>query len=285
MIALIPTPLCGGSGEVRAFQAVDTVVDPSCRGQGVFVKLGELAQDPVALGAQLLWGFPNASAAPGWYGKLRWTDFGPVPLLVRPLRSSFVLRRLHEKLGLIDFPLIRRVATNSLLYDDGAALETDVEHLWRRIAPQFGIAVQRGGAWMRWRLQDKPGTNYRCVGIKPDGGNLEAFVATKIVEKHGARLCYVMEAISTPEGKKSLVSLLSSELSLAARKGAEAALAWCPKAAPNYRAYRSAGFFPFPLRLRPIEINFGARALLPEAALLTQPNARWYVSFLDSDTN
>ena len=64
-----------------------------------------------------------------------------------------------------------------------------------------------------------------------------------------------------------------------------AALAWCPKTAPNYRAYRKARFLPVPPKLRPIEINFGARALVPEAAAFAAPDARWYVSFLDSDTN
>jgi hypothetical protein len=79
--------------------------------------------------------------------------------------------------------------------------------------------------------------------------------------------------------------MLLAELSGAARQGAEAALAWCPRAAPNYRAYRKAGFLPVPARLRPIEINFGARSLTPESEAAAAPDARWYVSFLDSDTN
>lgn len=285
MIALVPTHLCCAAGEVRGYQAVDTVVDPSCRGHGVFATLGELAQDAQALGGKLLWGFPNANAAPGWYGKLGWTHFGPVPLLVRPLRSSFLLGRLHGKLRAIDLPLIRSRITASLLYRDGKVLEDDVDELWLRVASEYGIAVERSGAWMRWRLRDKPGADYRCVGIKSGDGELAGFVATKVVDKHGARLCYVMEAMSTAENANNLASLIASELSHATHEGAEAALAWCPKTAPNYRAYRKAGFLPFPPRLRPIEINFGARALAPEASALAAPGARWYVSFLDSDTN
>ena len=285
MIALIPTRLCCGSEEVLGYQAVDTVVDPSCRGRGLFVKMGQAAQDPNALGGRVLWGFPNASAAAGWYGRLGWTNFGSVPLLMRPLRSSFLFGRLHERLRSIDFPLVRGRATVSTVYDDAAQLSADFDRLWRRVGPQYGIAVDRAGAWMRWRLADKPGADYRCVGRKSDGGDLEALVATKIADKHGARLCYVMEAISAPEHTSSLAELLSSELSRAAHQGAEAALAWCPKRAPNYRAYRKAGFIRVPPKLRPIEINFGARALVQEAAAFAAPDAPWYVSFLDSDTN
>jgi hypothetical protein len=285
MIALIPTRLTDAAKELLCYQAVDTVVEPSCRGQGLFVQMGELAQDPAVLGGEVLWGFPNASAAPGWYGRLRWTNFGVVPLLVRPLRSSFVLGRVHRSLRWIDVPLIGNRRSEPFLYEDADALSADFDRLWRRIAPQFGIAVERSGHWMRWRLMEKPGAGYRCVGIKCAQGELESFVATKVVEKHGARLCYVMEAVSLPDRTTELRNLLSSELSRAAREGAEAALAWCPKDAPNYRAYRRAGFLPFPPSLRPIEINFGAKALAPDAAAAALPGARWYVSFLDSDTN
>ena len=284
MIALVPTALGNAPGTGRGYQAIDTVVDRSCQGQGLFVKMGLLAQDAAMLGGEVLWGFPNANASPGWYRKLGWTNFGPAPLLMRPLRSSFLLGRVHPKLRSIDLPLIRRHASFPA-YNSGTEFASDADRLWRRIAPQFGIAVDRSGDWLRWRLFDKPGNSYRCVGMKSDGGQLEAFVATKLAAKHGARLCYVMEALAAPVQSADLTAMLLGELSRAARQGAEAALAWCPRWAPNYAAYRRAGFLPVPPRLRPIEINFGARALTQESARAAAADARWYVSFLDSDTN
>lgn len=59
MIALVPTKLRSGSGQVIGYQAIDTVVDASYRGQGLFVKLGALAQDASQLGGSLLWGSPT----------------------------------------------------------------------------------------------------------------------------------------------------------------------------------------------------------------------------------
>ena len=285
MIALVPTRLRNAPGRGLGYQAVDTAVHPSCRGKGLFVRMGSLAQDPVALGGEILWGFPNANAAPGWYGRLGWTDFGPVPLLMRPLRSSFLLGRVHPKLRAIDLPLVRGRKLSPEIYIDGALLSVDFDRLWQRVAPQFGIAVDRSGEWLRWRLVDKPGATYRCVGLKSDAGELDAFVAVKVADKHGGRLCYVMEAIGAPDRTGDLARLLRAELALAARSGAEVALAWCPKSAPSYAAYRKAGFLPVPPRLRPIEINFGARALREECAAAATPGANWYVSFLDSDTN
>ena len=285
MIALIPTRLSKASGHALGFQAVDTVVDPSCRGQGLFVRMAEAAQDAAALGGDVLWGFPNANAAHGWYGRLGWTNFGTVPLLMRPLRSSFVLGRVHPKLRTIDFPLVRKREFPSTIFETGVQLSGAFDRLWTRVGADFGVAVDRNGEWMRWRLLEKPGSDYRCVGIMSGAGELQAFVATKIADKHGARLCYVMEAMSTPEHREPLARLLSSELSRATCQGAEAALAWCPPTAPNYPAFRKAGFLRVPAPLTPIEINFGARALTPRAAAAGAPDARWYVSFLDSDTN
>ena len=282
MIALVPTRLRNAPGSGIGYQAIDTAVDAAFRGQGLFVKMGSIAQEPAQLGGDILWGFPNANAAPGWYGRLGWTNFGAVPLLMRPLRSSFLMGRLNPKLRSIDVPLIRARRTSAQVYQDGASLSTDFDRLWQKIVSTLGIAVDRSGEWIRWRLIDKPGANYRCVGVKDIHGDVEAFVATKIAEKHGARICYVMEAI----GERAAVTpVLSAELARAAHEGAEVALAWCPKTAPNYAAYRKAGFLPIPPRLRPIEINFGAHALLPESAGASASGARWYVSFLDSDTN
>jgi GNAT superfamily N-acetyltransferase len=285
MIALIPTRLRNAPGKGLGYQAVDTAVHPAYRGHGLFVKMGLLAQDPAALGGEILWGFPNANAAPGWYGRLGWTNFGAVPLLMRPLRSSFLLGRLHPRLRSIDLPLILRRQTSAEPYRDGAQLADDFDKLWQKVAPRIGIAVDRGGDWMRWRLFEKPDSNYRCLGLKSESGDLDALVAVRVADKHGGRLCYVMEAISIPDRSADLAQLLRAELALAAQSGAEAALAWCPKTAPNYAAYRKAGFLPVPRRLRPIEINFGARALREEYSAAAAPGAAWYVSFLDSDTN
>jgi hypothetical protein len=285
MIALVPTRLRSNGGVMLGYQAIDTVVDPAFRGRGLFVAMGSAAQDRSALGGDLLWGFPNANAAPGWYGRLGWTDFGAVPLLVRPLRSSFVLGRIHPWLATIGIPLIRAPQVSARVYDNGAELGREFGSLWEQVASGFGIAVDRTGDWMRWRLMDKPHADYRCVGTAGPDRALEAFVATRVADKHGSRLCYVMEGIGARGRTRELATLLRAEIARAAHAGAELALAWCPSHAPNYGAYRRAGFFPLPPRLRPIEINFGARALSDAAQAAARPGARWYVSFLDSDTN
>ena len=280
MIALVPTRLRSGAGEVLGYQAIDTMVDPACRGQGLFVKLGALAQDPAQLGGAVLWGLPNANAARGWYGRLGWTNFGPVPMLIRPLRSGFMLGRLHRSLRAIDFPLIGKAHERFDTLDQNALAGFD--DLWKAMRPTLGTSVDRSADWMRWRLFDKPDADYRLVGAQR-AAQLDAVVATRISDKHGARLCYCMDALARPGQTERLARILRGELANAARNGAETALAWSAPHTPGYAAYRKAGFIPFPARLRPIEINYGGRALEREGeAAIARP---WTVSLLDSDTN
>jgi hypothetical protein len=138
---------------------------------------------------------------------------------------------------------------------------------------------------MCWRLLEKPDADYRLSGARSEAGDLQAFLAGKVVDKHSSRIAYVMEAIAAPGQAGTLTDLLNAELCRAAGEGAQVALAWCPRSAPQYRAYRNAGFLPVPPGLRPIEINFGARPLAATTASMTAPGAAWYVSYLDSDTN
>jgi hypothetical protein len=282
MIALVPTRLVNSRGE-QGYQAIDTAVHPSQRGKGLFVKMGNAVQ--AELDGDVLWGFPNANAAPGWFGRLGWTNFGTVPLLIRPLRSGFLLARLRLRFRALDFTLVRTRKIDAYVYSHGRELARDFDRLWQQVAPRLGPAVDRSGPWMQWRLFDKPSADYRCVGIKDEGGDLVAFLATKVVDKHGSRLCYVMEALALDGHQWDLAHLLQAELGRAARGGAEAALAWCPRFAPNRLAYRRAGFLPMPDRLRPIEINFGAKALRSQGEEAAAKDTHWYVSFLDSDTN
>jgi len=283
MIALVPTRLRVGGDVQFAYQAIDTVVDPAYRGHGAFVGLGEAAQDSANHEGRILWGFPNANAAPGWFGKLGWQNFGTVPFMVRPLRTGYVLRRPLPFLGRIDFPLVRQPRSSSN-HRKIERFDAQAEALWNASRAPNGIAVDRDAAWLNWRLMDKSDGSYRSVGTYDPKGALEGIVSTCVLNKHGGQICYVMEAISSPEKLASLSELLRDEVARAAQQGAEVALAWCPKDAPNRAAYRRAGFLPLPDMLRPVEIHFGARALVPEAASAVQDGSKWFISYLDSDT-
>lgn len=281
MIALVPTALRGRFGAVAGVQAIDTIVSPQARGKFIFVRLGKIVHESPLVAADVVWGFPNALAARGWFGKLGWQRFGSVPFLIKPLRTGYFLGRLWKPLGRLNLPLsVGRASRDPALVTE---IDDRWDQLWENCRDDFGLAVDRSADWLRWRLR-KPEANYRfAMKVGTDGA--QAVVITRIARKHGATICYVMEALASGGHSGTLAKLLKSELRLAAQQGADLALAWCPRNAPLRKNYARAGFFDLIDRFRPIQIHFGGRWLASGGAMGKDlPGEQWYLSYLDSDT-
>lgn len=255
-----------------AMQAVDSFVFDKARGRGVFTALARAYdQYARAVGADLIWGFPNANAAPAWFGKLGWVPLGQVPFLIKPLRAGFLLRKLRIP---FDFPL-------SLAVDQRLDPEVTVggwaDELWSSLAARIACSTVRDSAFLSHRLFQGPSAaTYRIVASKHDGG---ALVATTEAKKHGGHIAYLLEAM----GHADLDELLASEMGRLRDRGVELALAWSYPWSANYQSLRKVGFFPLPERLRPIQIWFGSRAFSPTTSA-AEETRNWYLSYLDSDT-
>lgn len=280
MIALVPTLLRGRFGRLLGVQAIDTIVSPMARGKFVFVRLGKVVHESRLVDADLVWGFPNALAARGWFGKLGWDRFGTVPFLIKPLRTGYFLGRLWRPFGRVDVPIGFRPRDDKTIV---TKLDDRWDGLWEKCREEFGLAVDRSAHWLRWRLE-KPNADYRfAMKVGPDGP--QAAVITRIARKHGTTICYVMEALAPTEHRRALGGLLTNEMRRAARCGASVALAWCPKHAPSRLSYKRSGFISLADRFRPVQIHFGGRWLFSgEAMGKPLPGDQWYLSYLDSDT-
>lgn len=268
--AFMPSQFRIGSTSDIGYQSMDTIVTEAARGQGVFGRLIQSFYDH-SDGA-LLYGFPNLNSSPGFFGKLGWTYFGQVPMLIRPLRTGYFLKRISGLLP--DFPI--PILSNSNISSERVTrFDEDDTKTWRRFSTHLSCGLERDAEYLNWRLFDHPAEKYTALRA-PDG----SFIATSLVSKHGGKIGYLMEAVGQ---ERTLQQLITAGLTSMKMSGADVALAWCLPGSPNYRAYRKAGFYPFPSKLRPIAINFGARPLHGDAAVVTVKSS-WYLSYLDSDT-
>lgn len=272
----------------RAGQTLDLLTDARFRGRGVFTRLGESSHARCAEeGLAFVYGFPNGHSAPGFFARQQWVPLDPTPFLIRPLRTRYFLSRA-PRVGrwmarLPDLPLPRPRAPRA----DGAVeapgeLGPELDAVWERFAAGIGVAVHRDGAYLRWRLR-KPGTRYE-VRVLRRGGRVEGLVAWTVVEKHGGRIGYLMELLHDPARPDDGRALLAHAVRAMAAARADAVLAWSLEHSPNHAAYRAAGFFPMPQKLRPIELHFGARALDRAVAAQVEDRRSWYISYCDSDT-
>ena len=287
MIGFAPARLKLGGVRMIAHQALDTVVDPVCRGKGVFVKLGRAFYDAAPRWeSRAAFGFPNENAAPGWFGKLDWAALGTPPFLVKPLNAGYFARRAIGEAG----ALFDALPLSLIGRPVGAGRATRVERfdrradaLWEAFSATIPCAVDRASDYLNWRLFDHPTATYETDAVF-EGEVMKAFVTTHLADKHGGRIGYIMEAMALPGAEADLVMLLKLAIARMREARTDAVLAWAAPQAPNHRAYRKAGFLPMPDRIRPIHLYFGGKSLAPEADASFVRERDWYLSYLDSDT-
>jgi hypothetical protein len=282
LLGLVPSRVSCRGKILEADVAIDLVVDRAYRGRGIFMGLGRTAlEGSRRRGAEIVWGFPNQAAAHAWFDRFNWVNMGPVPLMIRPLRSGFFLRRIARWLGKVDFEMIAAPAFDDAV-SELSAFGPESEKLLGAFAERARCSAVRDARWLNWRLFQHPTKTYRTIAALDSDAKMCAFVTSKTERNNGEQILHIMEAISRrPSDDPALTRLLRRELSLAASNGAGAAMSWCRPQSPNYRAYRRAGFLPFPARLRPRMSYFGARVFgdLPSPIECQQ----WYISYLDLD--
>lgn len=271
-----------GQGEaLHAYHAIDTIVHPDARGKGVFVNLGQVTCEAARLqGAKIVYGFPNAAAAKGWFKHNGWVNHGRAPFMIAPLRTGIFEQRLLQR-RLFDFPLPRRRSRLAAV-EAVEHFDDSYDELWRSFSHSIGCAVDRNSAYLNWRFNAYPGSPYSTIAVKENGKAI-AFVTTRTAMKHGGHLGYVMEAMSLRGREAELVELLRWVRQDMAGRGIDAMMAKCFPHSPNYQAYRSAGFWPIPDSIVPIEIHFGSLSLASEGEISSR-RENWYLSYLDSDS-
>lgn len=269
-----------GERTVLGFQSMDTIVDPVCRGQGLFTRLLKAFYEAAPeLKTFLLYGFPNGNSAPGFFNKLGWTRLSSPPFLIKPLRTGYFAKRILGDAGkYFDLPLAFARAPQGI--ETITRFDERFTRLWKKFSEKVPCALERNADYLNWRIADNPEFTYTTKAVV-ENGELKAFLTYTELEKHGGRIGYVMEAMGDEAALAKLFRAMTAEFM---HKKVDAVLAWCPPHAPNHKAHRRAGFLPMPEKIRPIELHFGAR-LFPVSE--GEPGLKyedWYLSYLDSDT-
>lgn len=271
--AFMPSQFRAGANKmVLGYQSMDTIVDPVARGNGVFTELIK-AFYRCTEGA-FVYGFPNLNSSPGFFGKLGWTSLGSVPMLVKPLRTGIVAKRISSAMP--DWPMPNLgCKPGNFRYVE--RFEDDVSEVWSAFADRHAIdlAVERSAQYLNWRMAAHPNQKYSLLSSVDGGG----YAATAVSQKHGGNVGYVMEAFGEDSILAGLIKSAADNLRL---QGADIIFAWCLPNSPNYAAYKQAGFFALADWMRPIKLNFGMRVIDTNQSTLNRKN--WYISYLDSDT-
>jgi GNAT superfamily N-acetyltransferase len=274
-----------------AVQSLDTITDQRYRGRGLFPKLAthvyeQCREDSVAF----VYGFPNGSSAPGFFGKLGWVNLDPVPFLIKPLRAAYVLRRFASALAgrwsshCLPWAVPARPLPQDWHVQPWTSFGEDANRIWREFREVVGVALERDANYLNWRFSRRPASSYRTMAVYDASGSCRGFVTFTCMEKHGGTVGYIMELLAAPADQTAMTALLGVAVADLAEQGAEVLLAWSLPGAPTHRAFRRSGFLSLPERLRPIELHFGVRSFDPELTAFLSDHNNWYLSYADSDT-
>jgi hypothetical protein len=288
---VLPVPFKVGQEVVKGCQSIDTITVPEHRGKGLFFKAAqELFTDIGLEGYKLVYGFPNSSSAHGFFNKLGWTSFGEVPFLIKPLRLSFILKKLFkikpkpipEYINLdASFPL--ELKRGKSIIKSIGIFDTTYDDFWTRLSQKHQICVNRSSAYLNWRYNSKPNEVYFKYGLYRDAELLAVAIFT-IKNKHDGRIGYLMELLHDSEFTMEGKQLLKFASNCMRQAHADVILAWSLAHSCTHRSYLKAGFLVYPEMFRPQKLFWGVKVLQPELEPLALNLNNWYISYSDSDT-
>jgi GNAT superfamily N-acetyltransferase len=299
--AAMPIRIVVGGDERLALLSLHTATDPDFGGRGIFTQLARALYEQASEEATLVYGFPNANSAPGFYRKLRWVDLRPYPRLVRPLSAA-----ARSDGGGRVWSITSRAAigTASVLLRAADARRSArgrrrqlelvpldrfadwADELWSELIAAAGASAVRDSAFLNWRYVDCPRSYERLVATLD--GAVAGFVVFGIDTER--RRAFLMELEARPDHSDVAGALLAAATRKARAAGARVLETIATPRHPHWRLLLQSGFLPDRRALeqlgvrRSVAPSFGVRLLRDDI----QPNAvlhvaDWYLSGADAD--
>ncbi|WP_426690165.1 GNAT family N-acetyltransferase [Rhodanobacter ginsengiterrae] len=275
-------------------QSLDTLTDKEHRGQGLFPKIAKAVfercdKDSV----RFIYGFPNSSSAPGFFGKLGWKDLGHPPFkahlsnLLFPFNYALALKgwclKNYPARKLLKLSIARNSEALGATVVDTCGFELDeYESIWRAFAQDLKVCVARDREYMLWRYKQKASADYKYVSVFGGSGNLLGAAVYTLQAKHRGKIGYVMDIVCDPKDVRVSRLLIASVVSRLYDLGADMILAWSADSSPLDTAYRRGLFFKLPRFLQPIKLHFGYRPNKDAPKLIEAED--FFISYADSDT-
>lgn len=250
-------------------QAVELVVHPSFRRQGMFQAIGKhLLSEAGREGIPVSYGFPNKPAHSG-HLKYGWFDVCNIPVFIKFLDTRKALRwymvrkydiiRVLNKSRIFRFALgyfLRAVAVGVDLilmtlrgvgrsFGPEKAKITRVhrfdqrfDDFWEDVSKYHGIIVVRDSNYLNWRYFEKPSSEYTVFAVEKNN-KISGYVILRLGEASGT----IIDILACPD--KSVIGYLLSETTqyLKRKKANWVTCVMLPDEL-YYRALKENGFIP-----------------------------------------
>lgn len=299
--AVSPRRLWVHGQERLAGLSIDTMTDPDYGRQGIFSASAEACYAAMTeRGFGFVYGFPNANSIGGFERRLGWSMVMPTPVLAKPLDlGDFVAGKLGAPvLGPAIGAPIRAVSHVPRLIDQalgavrmprgGPRLEVRtfdafgpwVDELWARCRDQHRVWVIRDAAFLRWRYDDRPESDYVRLQVLAQG-EVAGYAVVTLSQRTQGLAAFVMDLLVDVQVPGAVSALLRAIEAHARDGGAHLLSAMVGPASPLKPWLLRHAYLPLPERFFPQELHFGARALADDVRV-HEPSA-WQLTWGDVD--
>ena len=289
--ALIPTPVKAGSQTQRCLLSVNVLTGETYRGQGVYPAMSRAAfQKAAEDGYPLVFGMPNQNSYPIQMKKGYFEDLGPIPLYLRPLRPSGMVRSYLKSgtLSAMARPLdgLYRPASSAgtlfvRLTNENLKL---ADRFWEQVKDKYPIMVSRTGQRLAWRFLNIPRRKYQCwYALSADGAPVALAIGRKM-EVAGIQCAMLADLLFAKGHESQAKALVRKVLDVLREEGADMAgclmLPWTAEAA----LLRKLGFFKCPKAMEPQPFLFCAHCFQEEIRETgTMDLKNWFFTMGDYD--
>lgn len=240
--------------------SLNTLTRAEYRGQGIFTGLAKKTYDHASQeGKAFCYGTPNPNSYPGFIKKLGFTDLGRIPLYLRPLHPSEMVREFLNSVPLsiaaylfnnffkirpvkrIEGIEIVRMTVDNITFSD---------MLWEKIQKKYPVINTRDSEFLKFRYLNMPRRKYYPYFLIQNGQPI-AFAVGRIMEVAGMQCGMLADFIFAPGYAQQANILLRFMLRLMQNQGASIAGSLMLMHTEEASLLRKNGFFCCPKRLEP----------------------------------
>ena len=290
--AAIPMRVKVGDRERKALMSVNTLTDDKYRGQGIFKILATEVYDRAEKeGFELVYGMPNQNSYPGFLKYIGFSDLGAVPLFLRPLVPSnmvkhYLKNKVLETLAHPFNPMFRIKEKNADIetvpFTDNAEKYADV--FWESIKDKYPVMISRNYEYIKYRFIDIPRRDY-CGFYAVAGGKPVAYAIGRVMEVAGISCAMIADFLFLEGYEKEAITALKRLMLQLKDEGADMAGCMVTPASSEAKLLKKAGFFKCPKSMEPQPFRFIYRQLSKDDASLKLSGdlKNWFFTMGDYD--
>lgn len=287
---IIPMHVKVGQAVRESLMSVNTLTGKDYRGQGVFTALAKpVFEEAERRGFSLIYGMPNQNSYPNFTRHLHFQDIGAIPLYLRPLTPSGIVRS-YLKSGLLTAlarPFDSLFAPRSDAEVELVKLTHDnlsiADQFWEAVKDKYPIMVVRDSQYLAYRFLDIPRRRYECYYALADGKPV-AFAIGRNMEVAGIRCAMIADFLYVDGCETQAKALLRKLTHMLWKQGADMAGCLMQAHFEEARLLKRAGFFVCPKFMEPQPFLLCVRPLRDTD---TQPNIlelkNWFFTMADYD--